>query len=224
MCIDDMHDRHYYADLIINQGLGYTASDYLCEDYTRFAFGLEYALLRKPFLYASENNRQRKDVYKSEDLSVLVSFGGSDFLDLTSKVIDSVVGIRTVARVIAIVGDSYQTSHRIIDSKVEYQKNLSAFELSSLFLSVDCAILPASTIMNEALACSTSIIGGYYIDNQEHDYYSLLQNNLIMGAGDYTDIEAMDRVAYCVHKISRNCECAIPSDIQTRIIDLFKAL
>lgn len=74
-------------------------------------------------------------------------------------------------KITAIVGDSYAAENMVDDPKVTYQKNLSAGSIADLFSTVDVAILPASTMMNEALACGTPVIGGYYVDNQEHDYY-----------------------------------------------------
>lgn len=221
VCIDDMHDKHYYADIVINQGLGYSQLDYSCENYTRFAFGLKYSLLRKPFLEAS-NNFQRR--INSKDLRVLVSFGGSDFLDLTSNVINKIVDIDMITDIIAIVGDSYKVENIVNNSKVTYKKNLSAKDLVHLFQNVDCAILPASTMLNEALACGTTIIGGYYVDNQEHDYYMFLQEGLIVGAGDYTDIQAMDRILFGLNRINTLKKFTIISDVSVHFIDLFKSL
>ena len=40
VCIDDLHDRHYVADLIINPAINVSPQDYSCESYTRFALGL----------------------------------------------------------------------------------------------------------------------------------------------------------------------------------------
>ena len=122
------------------------------------------------------------------------------------------------------MGDSYNIENEVKNKKVTYKKNLSARNLVQLFQSVDCAILPASTMLNEALACGTSIIGGYYIDNQEHDYYMFLQEGLIIGVGDYTDIQAMDRVIYGLSRIIRHRDLTITSEVAIRYIDLFKSL
>ena len=221
VCIDDMHDKHYYADIVINQGLGYSQSDYSCENYTRFAFGLKYSLLRKPFLEVRKSFQRRID---SNSLRVLVAFGGSDFLNLTSKVINKIVNIDTIKDIIAIVGDSYNVENVVNNRKVTYKKNLSANDLAQLFQRVDCAILPASTMLNEALACGTSIIGGYYVDNQEHDYYMFLQEGLIVGVGDYTDIQAMDRVVFGLSRLNRHKDIIITSAVSGHFIDLFKSL
>lgn len=221
VCIDDMHDKHYCADLIINQGIGYTPDDYSCEPYTRFAFGLKYSLLRKPFLEATSH----RSIKKPDDGNiVLVAFGGSDYLNLTAKVIREIVEKKTVKSIIAIIGDSYNPSFKIDNDKVTYRKNLSAYEIAKILISVDVAILPASTMMNEALACGTQIIGGYYIDNQEYDYYMMLREGLIMAGGDYTEPRTFPLIANQLDNIVSLKKDIITSDTPQRFINLFKNL
>ena len=194
VCIDDMHDKHYVADLIINQGLGYTRDDYSCETNTQFAFGLQYSLLRKPFFDASTQNKRNNFI---GGLHVLVAFGGSDFLNLTHQTIHAIKNKDNVKKIIAIVGDSYSTDNIIGNTKVIYQKNLSASSIADLFQSVDVAILPASTMMNEALACGTYIVGGYYA-------FTLISEQL--------------------DKIVNRKRYVITPYIQNRFINLFKSL
>ena len=222
VCIDDMHDKHYVADLIINQGIGYTAEDYSCEEYTRFAFGLQYSLLRQPFFNAC--SRKRNNKISTKGLNVLVAFGGSDFLNLTARVISEIINKANINEIIAVIGDSYNVSNLINDSKLTYRKNLSASEIVDLFLSVDVAVLPASTMMNEALACGTQIIGGYYVDNQEYDYYMFLKEKLIWGVGDYTDSRAFPLVSKYLDNLICQNAIQITSDIPKRFVHLFKSL
>lgn len=219
VCIDDMHDKHYMADLIINQGLGYTRDDYSCESYTQFAFGLQFSLLRKPFFNAAAQNKRNNCL---RDLYVLVAFGGSDFLNLTYQTIHAIKSKNNVREITAIVGDSYSAENIIDDTKVTYRKNLSASSIADLFQTVDVAILPASTMMNEALACGTSIIGGYYVDNQEHDYYMFLREGLILGVGDYTAPIAFTLISEQLDKIANRKRHIITPDIPNRLISLFK--
>ena len=56
------------------------------------------------------------------------------------------------------------------------------------------ACLLYTSMMNEALACGTPVIGGYYVDNQEYDYYMFLREGLIQGVGDYTDAAALSLI------------------------------
>lgn len=223
VCIDDMHDRHYVADLIVNQGICWTREDYSCEPYTRFAFGLRYALLRKPFFEACKARKSKGAM--ADKLNVVVAFGGSDFLDLTQKTIAGILDEPTVETVTAIVGDRY-SSDRMIDSpRVVYRKNLSAKEVADVFLNTDLAIMPASTMMNEAMACGSRIIGGYYVRNQEYDYYAFLKENYIEGVDDYTDDDAVDRIRKALRRIHTKAMTNTMMPETPRVmVDLFKSL
>ena len=222
VCIDDMHDRHFVADLIINQAINVTPEDYSCEVYTRFAFGLGYSLLRKPFFDACK--KKEDDCATRETLDVVVAFGGSDFLDLTSKVILNIIDMNVVHSITAIVGDSCSTERMVVTPKVCYRKNLSAQEIADLFTSSDVAILPCSTMMNEALACGVTPIGGYYVQNQESDYYAFMLANMIMGVGDYSDAYAMTRLRNVLLRITGKDGNVITSDTPQRFIELFKRI
>ena len=222
VCIDDMHDKHYVADLVINQGICWTADDYSCEPYTRFAFGLQYSLLRKPFFEACNKRIEKKDY--NGGLRIVVAFGGSDFLDMTHKIVTGIKDKPIIKHITAIVGDRYPSDKIVSCEKVEYWKNLSAADIADLFLNADVAILPASTMMNEAMACGTSIIGGFYVKNQEYDYYSYVKENMIIGVGDYSDCDAVDRVKKALSRKGPAVVNGISSDTPRRMVELFKGL
>jgi len=223
VCIDDMHDKHFVADLVINQGICWTKEDYSCEDYTRFAFGLRYSLLRKPFFDACKKRLSQKP--NNGCLKVIVAFGGSDFLDLTQKTIQGILSESYINNIIAIVGDKYSSEKQIESSKVLYRKNISATEIADLFSSADVAILPASTMMNEAMACGTRIIGGFYVRNQEYDYYAFLKENLIYGIGDYSDEDSVDRICKALRRIhEKTLINTITPETPHIMVDLFKTL
>lgn len=222
VCIDDMHDKHYIADLIINQGICWTEDDYSCEPYTRFAFGMQYSLLRKPFFEAC-NKRNEKNDHKGSQ-KIVVAFGGSDYLDLTHKIVAGIKDMPIIKHITAIVGDRYATDKVISSDKVEYRKNMSAADIAYLFLNTDVAILPASTMMNEAMTCGTRIIGGFYVNNQEYDYYSYVKENMIIGVGDYTDDNCVERVRIALSRKETTLVNGISSDTPCRMVELFKSL
>jgi len=43
VCIDDLHDKEFVADLIINHTPGVLKNDYIAQPYTQLALGLDYA-------------------------------------------------------------------------------------------------------------------------------------------------------------------------------------
>ena len=132
--------------------------------------------------------------------------------------------MNVVNSITAIVGDSYSTERMVVNQKVCYRKNLSAQEIADLFTSSDVAILPCSTMMNEALACGVTPIGGYYVQNQESDYYAFMLANMIMGVGDYSDAYAMTRLRNVLLRITGRDGNVITSDTPQRFIELFKRI
>jgi spore coat polysaccharide biosynthesis predicted glycosyltransferase SpsG len=74
--------KHYVADVVINHGLDNPAL-FSVEPYTRLCLGLEWALLRKPFIEASIKNKNKK--HRDTIENVVVSFGGVDQYRLTDK-------------------------------------------------------------------------------------------------------------------------------------------
>lgn len=221
VCIDDMIDKHFVADLIINFNIGISPKDYSCEPYTQFALGLKYSLLRKEFFEAASKRNHKKS---EEGISVLVAFGGSDYFDLTSRIINKIIGYSDIREIVAIIGDSYIASNSIESKKVIYKKNLSAADIAELYLTTDVAILPASTMMNEALACGTQVIGGYYVDNQESHYHMYVREGLILESGDYRNPETLAIVANHIESIIRRKRHTISQDTPTRFIKLFENL
>lgn len=187
VCIDDMRDKHYVADAIINQGLELRDNMFSAEPYTRIYTGIGYSMLRKPFL----QNHSNREIQKG---SVIVAFGGSDPHDLTREYIAMLLSQPMVAHVYAIVGDAYQ-GKLIADERVSYCRNLSAQDVSTLFAKVEYALLPASTMMREALACGCRILGGYYIDNQEDDFVKYSRLNYIYGIGDFLSADVKKQFA-----------------------------
>lgn len=190
VCIDDLHDKHYVADVVINQGVS-EQSLFDAENYTRLCLGLEWALLRKPFLEATTLASQR--IYSDKTEKITVSFGGADYYGLTEKMIRILLQIDSIKKIDAIVGDSFQFGEEWNnEKKVTLYKQIPAEKISELFLNCDLAILSASTICIEALACGTKVAAGWYVDNQKDFYEYLLKNNYIYGLGyirnDFFDI------------------------------------
>lgn len=219
--IDDMHDMHHVADLIINQAINVSPDDYSCEPYTRFALGMKYTILRRPFYEACK----REDTSNEEGkLKIVVAFGGSDFMDLTGKTISGLVNLNIISTIAAIVGDSYSSNRMIENEKVTYLKNQSAQQIADLFSNCDVAILPSSTMMSEAMACGATIIGGYYVLNQKNDYYVFSNANMILGVGDYSESDVVERIKKQLYGIVTKRSNTITADTPQRFLNLFKAL
>lgn len=169
VCIDDMHDKHYIADVVINHGI-HDSSLFSIEPYTKLCIGYKWALLRKPFLL--RKTQRQKSAHKSFN-RVVLCFGGSDKNDFTGKFAKVLISMPEVSCIIAIVGDKYVFSENLVSEKIVYKQNLSATEIANIFSGADLAFLSASTICLEAMYCQVEIAAGYYVENQLGFYNEL---------------------------------------------------
>jgi UDP-2,4-diacetamido-2,4,6-trideoxy-beta-L-altropyranose hydrolase len=167
VCIDDLHDREFFADLIINHAPGVKGSDYRAQAYTRFALGPQYALLRPSFLKAASREAVK------ESGCILVSFGGSDSKNLTLKAVEIICGFREFKRIIVITGASYNfassiESVHVADKRVSHFHAIDEEQMAELMLRSDLTVTPSSSILFESIAAGCRPIICYYAENQKH--------------------------------------------------------
>lgn len=216
VCIDDMHDKHYVADVVINHAVT-NISKFDVEPYTKLCLGFDWALLRKPFL--REIKKQKiKDIK-----NVVICFGGVDYLNLTQKFVDLLLGRGYRMHISAIVGDKYPVDRVAPSSYVEYLHNLSALEIAHIFIKSDMAILSTSSVCLEALACGIPIAAGFFVDNQKEVYEEYFSRGLIYSLGDLRRIdgENFDINELCKYSLSTTPSVSMDM-VATNYIRLFK--
>ena len=216
VCIDDMHDKHYVADVVINHGQTNPAL-FDVESYTRLCLGFDWALLRKPFLEAAK----RKSISSDRIEKVAVCFGGSDIHDITGYFVNQVLRLCTVNSITAVVGDAY-TPHSscVQDSRLVYRSRLTAQEMADLFCDSDLVICSASSVCIEALACGAKVAAGWYVDNQKEFYDLLISNGWIIGLGNVRQ----PSVDLCNVSFLRLSNTSVNNCVQRRYISFFRNL
>lgn len=179
VCIDDMHDKHYVADVVINHGCK-EASFFDVEPYTRLCLGMDYALLRRPF--------RNPDQHERVPNSYAICFGGADAYNLTYEYAKELSKCNCAT--FAIVGDGYRYEDTLKTlPSVEIRKRLSADEMASLFSSVENVICSASTTCYEALACGARVYAGWYVENQKEIYHLLETNRQIVPLDNLREVK-----------------------------------
>lgn len=216
VCVDDMHDKHYVADVVINHGQTNPAL-FDVESYTRLCLGFDWALLRKPFLEAAK----RKSISSDRIEKVAVCFGGSDIHDITGYFVNQVLRLCTVNSITAVVGDAY-TPHSscVQDSRLVYRSRLTAQEMADLFCDSDLVICSASSVCIEALACGAKVAAGWYVDNQKEFYDLLISNGWIIGLGNVRQ----PSVDLCNVSFLRLSNTSVNNCVQRRYISFFRNL
>lgn len=178
VAVDDMHDKHYVADVLINHVLT-DAKKFSVEPYTRLCLGLDWSLVRREFFAPLSAERSKGHV--------VVAFGGVDCHNITGRVVELLLRRGDVARVTAVVGDAYafaDSLSALACEKLDVKRNLSAADMAALFRSAEFAVLPASTVAIEAIVSGCAVMAGYYVDNQVECHDQLSQDGYIVPLGD----------------------------------------
>ena len=184
VCIDDMNFGEFVADLIISQTPDVKESEYKAQSYTKFALGLEYALLRSPFL---ENTKSKRSIKKIDTL--FLCFGGSDSFNLTLSSLKAVINFPKFKRIIVITGTAYKYNDELTeitgsDNRIEHHNNIDANKIVSLMFESDLAIAPSSSIILELFSVGVPAITGFYVENQKRGSKAISDMGLAISCGD----------------------------------------
>ena len=190
VCIDDIHTRHFYCDVLFCPD-PCSIDSYSLETFTRFYGGLEWAFLRKPFL---ENRYTRPAC--NEIKNIILGIGGADPYNLTDRLINLLLD--KSLNVMVLAGDTVHISKKHYKYIDRYIK-ASAQEIVQLFNKADLGIFSASTICNEALAVELPIAAGYYVDNQVEIYHELVKSGRALPLDDFSDERLKQRLDQVLH-------------------------
>jgi UDP-2,4-diacetamido-2,4,6-trideoxy-beta-L-altropyranose hydrolase len=195
-CIDDIHDREFFADLIINHNPGVKAGDYKAKPYTMFALGTDYLLLRPAFLHHSRRPEKRT----GRD-SVFICFGGADPKGLTLKALAVCQSFPELKKITVVTGVQNEEVKKFAeaDHKIRYCHSLNDTEMLALMLESDIAIVPSSGILLEALAAGCRAISGMYVPNQKLIYSHFKDQNYFIDAGEFTDEQLKQAITKAIH-------------------------
>lgn len=215
VCIDEIHNRHFVADVVICPDPCVNTSFSLAP-YTRYYGGIEWSLLRKVFI---EN---QNTYHHCGSNSILVAFGGADPMGLTQKIVGMLLK-NSDWQVHAVVGD--KVCLNIIDARLIVHNRISAEQLSHLFQTVRLSILSASTVCMEALCVGCPVVAGYYVNNQVEYYQSLVAQSLIKPVGNLLELDINTLVKAIAHVTYNSTPISIDFKYQrNRIINMFKLL
>ena len=216
VCIDDMHDKHYVADIVINHGNA-SPEQFSKEPYTQLCLGLDYALLRRPFLEAARKNIDKEK--KETDERVAICFGGSDPLHLTEKALIELISTPSIQWFDVIVGAHFNAYSQFEDSRIHFHQSISAQEVADIFTDCDVAIVSTSSVCIEALACGAKVAAGWYVDNQREGYIDLISKGWIIGLNDLGETN----FSLAITKNNTKSVFSLP-DIKKNFIQAFKSL
>lgn len=214
VCIDDMHNKHYVADVVINHG-PVSVDEFDCEPYTRLFLGDEYKLLRRPFL-APLSGKPRNN-------TIVVNLGGADPFKLTEKVVSLLLQTDTSFKILVVLGDTVYLSDEN-RKRIEIRSRLSAEQMAELFETSAAGILPGSTVSIEAMSRALPILMGYQVDNQEEGYKKLADTGQFIPLGNLHEL-TLEKLQHALNQLSNFQSYTLDtSRIKSNFIKLFKSI
>lgn len=177
VCIDDIRDKHFVSDVVINHGI-VPAEEYDVADNTHIYTGPKYALLRSPFLTYQPIPKRKG--------SWVVTIGGLDEPNITTHVVEELQQIG-ISEITAIVGDGFQHLHLLKQTGVPILSRLTAQQMADTFAVTENVVCCASSVCYEALSQGCKVYAGWYVDNQVEMYNGLKQNAYIVPQGNMAE-------------------------------------
>jgi UDP-2,4-diacetamido-2,4,6-trideoxy-beta-L-altropyranose hydrolase len=221
--IDDLHDKRFVADMIINHSYGVEAKNYDVEDYTKLCLGFKYALLRSSFYKPIPSPNKNRD-----QLNVFICFGGSQFAKNSAIFVDAAIK-SNANRVELVIGGDQKLCNELRNtysnqSNLRIHFNLNADEMVSIMDECNTAIVPSSGLVIEALSRGLKPISGYFVENQRLLYQALESDGHIGGLGNLNENTDLSQKVATALRQRNNLKSINFEGNEERIINAFRQL
>jgi UDP-2,4-diacetamido-2,4,6-trideoxy-beta-L-altropyranose hydrolase len=175
LAFDDTYEKHY-CDILLNHNIYANEEKYknLTPTFCKLRCGEKYILLRDEFTFEKGKEKNNSEKY------IVLSFGGTDHLNLNMKILDLLqkIDFETKIKVITTssnvyVGDLYKYSFKNKDVEVIVNTN----KIAEIFHNALFAISSASTVVGELIFLDIPFIAIKTADNQNMMYDFLKEKN-----------------------------------------------
>lgn len=189
VCIDDLHDRTFWANLIINTAPESKKEEYTAQGYTNYALGSRFALLRPNFIKQARKPRMFRPIQ-----TLFICFGGADPLNLTEKTLATTLSYPHFSKINVVTGSAFfhlGTLKKLREQhpKVNHFHAIDENKMLDLMLDSELAIVPASGMLSEVFTAKTIPISGNYINNQNELHAQYKKLGVIIDAGNFGEEE-----------------------------------
>lgn len=202
MVIDDLANRKHYCDVLLDQNLSnnFDRYNHLIPQNCKLFLGLKYLLLRDEF----ENTPKR---IRNTIKNILVFFGGSDDVNETMKVLESLEPLKNI-NVDVVVGNS--NVNKYIIRYLCYKYNFNFYKqinnIAELINKADLAIGSGGTSLWERCYLGLPSIVAILANNQINSVKNAEKLNCIINLGYYKNIKPEDYYNIITNLISEEIE------------------
>ncbi len=226
VCIDDLFNRHFVADIIINHGGGITNKKYSVEHYTRLYLGTKYSILRQSFFYNSAQSFKQLDMK-----SAFINLGGTDIYNYTLKALKQCLKIKDITQIDIVIGSCYKFTNELNSCitkypnvKINVHKNISEEKMCELMQHFSVGICSASTVSYEYATVGGVLFLYKTADNQKNNYSYFLKNNLAFRISNLSKICANFRIINNYTKYLEHRSLFFSGNSQQNIVSIFENL
>ena len=160
--VDDLNDKYYDVDMIINQNIGTESWNYKTNDNCELLLGSNYTMLRKEFRH------EEPIIIKDEVMDILITMGGADPLEATKKILDMIKKLDL--RLHIVIGNNFKDIdyYKVLDEqendKIKFYYNPNMIEIMK---KCDLAIVACGSTIYELASLGIPMIGVVIAENQE---------------------------------------------------------
>ena len=194
MVIDDLANKQFDCDILLNQNLGIQRKIYISKvsESCKLLLGCDYALLRPEFLeLRKEALKKRKNTKKIKN--ILISMGGSDVKNVTYNILQQLGGEYNV---VVVLGK--ESPHNDVIINYAKDKNIevivSANNMAELMLNADLSIGASGSTNWERLCLGLPSLIFTVAENQIKFSKILDKLGLIRLLGDVGEKKSIDKI------------------------------
>ena len=188
--IDDLAEGHIPAQIIVNPNYGAEGLRYDVARGTRVLAGSDYALLRSEFVDAP------RPQYSAAPLRLILTFGGSDPVNATTRVVRSLGAVKTTAEIRIIVGAGFCAREELtaaISSSAHTMEVLcDPVNMAECLSWGNLAITAAGGTLWELSYLRLAVAAFSIVSNQDETARTLAERSMIFGGQrlrDLSDVE-----------------------------------
>ena len=194
MVIDDLADKKFDCDILLNQNLGVQKNNYKnkVSESCKLLLGCDYALLRKEFSELREKAFIKRKNTKTIK-NILISMGGSDVKNITYEILQH---LGDEYNIVVVLGKESPHNNLIIN----YAENknieviVNANNMAELMLNADLSIGASGSSNWERLCLGLPSLVLTIAENQKVFSKNLDKLGLIRLIGDYSDKNSICRI------------------------------
>ncbi|MBA3972154.1 MAG: UDP-2,4-diacetamido-2,4,6-trideoxy-beta-L-altropyranose hydrolase [Bacteroidetes bacterium] len=227
ICIDDIYDHDFVADVIINHGEGIKRNDYSAERFSAIYLGTRYSILRKSFL----KKPLSPELYNITKHKAFISLGGTDQQNYTQKALKICLRNSTIKEINIVVGSFYPYLDKLqhmADSnkkvKIKVHRNLSEQNISSMMRMSTVAICSASTLSYEYSSVGGLLFLYQTVLNQKKIYSFMIKSEIAYPVASFDIVLASFKDKSICENYFTNRRQYFAGDTAKNLISIFDRL